>query len=858
VRWRRGLQAAAIAVLAALLGGRWLAVRTASTLWAGSLGVGATHAHFARMSTALAGSAFLVAVCWCVGNLLLVYRSIRAVHVPRKLGNLEIVEAVPRPVLLVGAIAIGAALAAALSHGAGGWWYARALAQYTAELGFRDPVLGRDVSYYLFHLPWQRTLHTFFTLLTGVVLLVVATLYLAVGAVRRVRRRLRVTDLARWHLAILSAAFAVALFWGYRLEPAEYAAGIHDVPADAILTAVRIPVARMLSVVALVVVLGSLLWLWTGRLVTAVLAWVLLGGASFAGHYVVPSFSGAVRSADELVLPEAEARRRQFEQVAFGSAPAETPIDRAGELGGRDGRPGGGLEDGGRVVWDGFAVTVLLDRAASSEAHETFSEAGLGLYVASDGAPVPVYVSARLVDVAAARDEGVDVTWDLVHAGAFATGRGVAAVLASAVTETGLPRFVPDLARPESLSNRQQDVVLEDETIVVAPGFTDFAVFAPDAGRIGVRAGGLGRRLALAWSLQSPALLTSERVADSSTIAWDRDVTLRLERLAPFARFGQPRPVIDGGRLYWLSSGYVSADGFPLATRARWRELTVRYLRSSFVGVVDAATGATAVYLGRDADPLSLAWSQLAPQIVRPAAQLPATLRTHLAYPEELLTAQLPLLQRSIFPSTLVGRPLVLPAADGAPLGREPYWWVGPTAADTVPRLRLLVPLEDRESGLLAGLLDATMRESVPVLELYRPEASDQVLGPVQIARQFARARGDLAGIEGVVRLLPLEVGVLALQSLYVSDDQDGGAPQLIDVSVGLRGAVGSGPGFEEAVRQLSAEVLPSRGGEAEWGQARVWFQRMDAARRAGDWGAFGRAYDQLRRLLVGGGEIEP
>jgi len=858
VRWRRWLQAAAIAVLLALLGGRWLAVRSADALWADALGVGATHQQFSRIATALAAAAFLVAAAWCVGNLLVVYRSIRAVHVPRTLGNLEIVEAVPRGVLLVGAVAIGVVLAVALSHGAGGWWYPRMLTRYTAELGTRDPVLGRDVSYYLFRLPWERALHTFYTLLTGVVLAVVAVLYLAVGAIRRVRRRLRVTDLARWHLAILSASFAVALFWGYRLEPAEYAAGIHDVPADAILTAVRIPVARMLSVVALVVVLGSVLWLWTGRLATVTLAWMLLGAASFAGHYVVPSFSGAVRSTQELILQEAETRRRQFEQVAFGNGPVETATAPVAELGPPPGETGAGLAAGGFVVWDGLAVTVLLDRTATAGAHETFSDAGLSLYGAAGGPPVPAYVAPRLVDVAAAREDGAEVTWELVHAGALATGRGAVAVLASGVTDAGTPWFVPDLARPESLTARVRDVVLQDETVISAPGFMDFAVLARDAGRIGVPAGGLARRLALAWSLQSPALLTTDRVADSGIVVWDRDVTVRLERYAPFARFGQPRPVIDGGRLFWLASGYVSADAFPLAARVRWRERTVRYLRASFLGVVDAATGATAVYLGRDADPLSLAWSQLAPQIVRPATQLPATLRAHLAYPEELLTAQLALLQRSVFPSAMVGPPLVLPAADGAPLGREPYWWAGPTAADRVPRVRLLVPLEDRESGLLAGLLDATMRESVPVLELYRSQAAAEVLGPTQAARQFARARGSLAGIEGVVRLLPLDVGVLALQSLYVSPEEDGGAPQLIDVTVGLGGAVGSGPRFEDAVRQLSAEVLPSPGAGAEWGQARVWFQRMDAARRAGDWGAFGRAYDALRRLLVGGGESVP
>ncbi len=857
MRWRRWLEAAAIGVLVALLVGRWLAVRTADVLWADALGVGATHRHFSRSATMIAVMAFLAAVSWCVGNLVLVYRSIRAVHVPRKVGNLEIVEAIPRAILLGGAIAIGLVLAAAMSHGAEGWWYARALTRYTADLGVRDPVLGRDLSYYLFRLPWERTLHTFCTLLSGVVLLVVGALYFAVGAIRRVRRRFRVTDLARWHLGVLSASFAVALFWGYRLEPAEYAGGIHDVPVDAILIAVRIPAARMMSVVALVVVLGSLLWLWTGRLATVVLAWLLLGTVSFAGHYVVPSFSAAIRSTQELVLQEAEARRRQFEQLAFGNAPTELPMSPVGELRGRGAGASAGLAAGGSVVWDGFAVSVLLDRTAGA-AHETFSEAGLGLYASAGGGPVAAYVAARLVDVAAARDSGVEVTWDLVHIGEFATGRGAVAVLAAAVTGAGMPTYVPDLTCPDSGSTRLQDVALADERIAAAPGLMDFALFPPDAAQIGVPAGSLARRLALAWSLQSPALLTSGRVSDSSSVAWDRDVTLRLERFAPFARFGQPRPVIDGRRLYWLASGYLSADAFPLAARVRWRERTVRYLRSSMVGVVDAATGETALYLGRDADPLSVAWSQLAPQIVRPATELPPALRAHLAYPEELLTAQLALLQRSVFPSAIVGRPLVVPVADGAPLGREPYWWVGATAADSTPRLRLLVPLEDRETGLLAGLVDATMRESVPVLELYRPLATDEVVGPAQLAREFARARGNLAGIEGVVRLLPLAVGVLALQSLYISGEHEDGAPQLIDVSVGLGGAVGSGPTFEDAVRRLSAEVLPGGGGVEEWGQARIWFQRMDTARRAGDWGTFGRAYDELRRLLVGGRESDP
>ncbi len=845
-----------VAGLAALLGGRWLAVSTANALWARSLGVAATHQEFSGTRTALVAVAFAVAVVWSVGNTVLVYRSIRSVHVPRTLGDLEIVEAVPRRLLLAVAVGLGLAIAIAVSLGTGDWWQDRILARYDADVGLRDAVLGRDVAYYLFRLPWHRTLHTFAILLAGVVAAAVAALYVALGAVRWSRRRLQVTALARRQLAVLSAVLALALFWGYRLEPLEYAAGIHDVPIDAVLTAVRIPVARMLSVVALLVVIGSLLWLWTARLTTIALAWLLLGMASFAGHYVAPSFAAAVRSTDELRIPDAEVRRQQFEQLAYGVSVEEKPL--FGAEGGQ--RPVTIEEEVPRpVLWDGFAVTVLLDRLATESGYEAFTETSLGVYGGSEGSEaVPVYVAARVTDMLAARDAGVDLTWESVHLGPLALGRGAVAVQAHAVSETGLPRFVSDLSDPQAASSQVQGLVLEDDVILVAPGLTDFAVVEATDARTGVSAGGFARRLALAWTLQSPGLVTSERVTGSSIVVWHRDVVARLERFAPFARFGRPRAVIENGRLRWVANGYVSADGFPLAPRVRWRNQTVRYLRSGLIGAVDAHSGDVVVYLTRDADPLSLAWAELAKDIVRPAAHLPAGLRPNLPYPEELLSAIVPLLQRSSYPSVLVGRPLVPPTTDGTPLGHEPYWWVGSAAADSVPRLRLLVPLEERESGMLAGLLDATIREAAQVLDLYRTEGADALLGPGQLTREFSRARGDLTGIEGIVRLLPTPRGVLGVQSLYVSSDEAGTPPRLIDVGLSLEGVVGNGPSFSDALSGLQIEAAPGIRTPRAWGQARVWFQRMDAARRAGDWAAFGRAYEELRGLLVGGGDPVP
>jgi hypothetical protein len=220
-----------------------------------------------------------------------------------------------------------------------------------------------------------------------------------------------------------------------------------------------------------------------------------------------------------------------------------------------------------------------------------------------------------------------------------------------------------------------------------------------------------------------------------------------------------------------------------------------------------------------------------------------------------MLAAIVPLLQRVNFGSVLVRRPLVPPVADGAPLGHEAYWWVGTTAADTVTRLRLLVPLEERESGTLAGLLDATVRDATPVLELFRVDGAEGLSGPGQLVRQFSRVRGELTGIEGAVRLVPTSQGVLGLQSLYVSGEQPGAPPRLENVALSFAGAVGSGATFGEAAAALGLVGRPRERVSPEWERARGWFRRMDAARRTGDWSAFGRAYEELRGLLVGEGD---
>src|SRR5574341_450618 len=222
---RSWVRAAVVLALGALLAGRWVAVSVADRLWAESLGVKASHAAIADLRLTLVALAFAAAAVWSLANLYLVYRTIGSVHVPRRLGNLEIVEAVPRRYLLYGTVLLGLGLAVVASLGAADWWSAFALLGSRTAADLPDPFLHRDLGYYLFRLPWLRALHGFGATLSAVILVVVAALYGLVGAIRMPRRTLVVADWARTHLAVLLGVFALTLASGFLLDPSEYVAG---------------------------------------------------------------------------------------------------------------------------------------------------------------------------------------------------------------------------------------------------------------------------------------------------------------------------------------------------------------------------------------------------------------------------------------------------------------------------------------------------------------------------------------------------------------------------------------------------------------------------------------------------------
>jgi uncharacterized protein len=801
------------AAVAALFGVRWLALTTADRAWAASLGAGTAHADIALLRAALGAGAFTVAAAWYVGNLLLLYRQIGAVQVPRQVGDLDIVEHVPRRYLLAGVLVIGAVLGAVSSRGAGDWWMLRALADVSLETAGRDPLLDRPIGYYLFTLPWDRALQRFALGLALVGTVLLALLYTAVGAIRRQERRLEFLPFARWHLAALSGTLALALAWGFAQEPALLVGGYRGVAYDAVLRDVRIPMALVLTVAAIVVAAASLVWMRVDRVRIPGIAWATLLGTVAVGRFIVPPAAAAAwgregRAVRELTQEADRARRDAF-LLGGDTVPLTLALPDAGYANQHT------ADLQGAPVWDADRLTQVLNRVAARPAMGRFYDASLMALPQAGGTPLTVFLAAR---------EPLDSDPSPGGPGAG----GVVAVLGSRAGPGGAPLFLPVLARPDSTVATPADLVLEgDETWFsrTAAGHVVLTAAPP----IGVPVRGAWRRIALAWALQSPGLLSARRVPAGSVVVAERAVADRLARYAPFATFGAVWPAVIDGRLLWAAWGYVAREIYPFGSPVAWRRAQVRYLRAGFVGTVDAATGATSVYLAREADPVSVAWRQVLPDLVKAPEQLPPALVGQLRYPEELFGAQVRLLRG------LAGRARVA----------NPYWWVGTAPGDTVIRLRLRlvdeVYQEPRVAAVIEGVLDRG-RPGVRVLRYHEPYV---LAGPSEIAREFAGAAPSEAAAPGALVLAPLDDGTAAFQSFYDST----GA--ILGVVAGWPGAVGRGATALDALRHASprADSAAARGA-TPLDMAREWFRRLDRARAEGNWTAFGVAWDGLRAAL--------
>ena len=871
-------------------------------LWFGEVGYQQVFATMLRAQGTLFTIAFAVSVAWLTVNLrvaLGAIGNIRPVFTTRE--GLEVTlpgEQQMRSLALGAATLLSVFVALFVSN----QWETWLAWRNATTFGQADPVLGRDVSFYVFTLPFLQLARGLMQALIVIAALGAGALYLLSGSLTTgFPARLSLTPAARRHLAILAALFLLTLAlaaWLSRFEqlvaPSSiiYGAGYADVngrmPARAALTAVAVLGAGL-----------ALLQAFTPRnwpIPAAVALYVVVGVAGQVYGTVLQRF---------VVTPNEQAREAPYIQHnieatrrAYGLDAVERREISGDALLTRDHIAANAATLENVRLWDHQPLLETFGQIQEIRTYYDFVSVDNDRYTI-DGRLRQVMLSGRELNANSLPNR----TWINEHL-TFTHGYGLTLGPVNQVTREGLPVLFVQNLPPETIPELpiQEPSIyfgeISSDYVIVNTGTREFHyprgddnVFTQYGGDGGLALGSLWRKVLFALRFRAYQIVLSNDITDDSRILFNRDIRTRVRTLAPFLSFDQdPYLVVADGRLFWIYDAYTTSSRYPYSTPSGG----LNYIRNSVKFVIDAYHGTTTAYLADERDPIAATYARIFPDLFKPLAEMPAELRAHVRYPEDIFAVQ-----SSIFatyhmtqPSVFYNRedqwqiPSIESGGEATPM--QPYYTIMRLPGEGDAEFIQMLPFTPRNrDNLAAWLVARSDGENYGRLRVFEFPKQKLVFGPRQVVARISQDQTiapqitlwNQQGSEviwGTLMVIPIEESLIYVRPLYLRA-QGGRIPELTRVIVAYNNQIVMEPTLEAALARLfggtapapppteqvrreapdaqpAAATVPVDGGADALGglaaDARGHYDRAIEAQRAGDWAKYGEELRLLGQVL--------
>jgi len=794
-------------------------------------------------------------------------------------------------------LSLGVAFLAGI--GASAAWDLVLRAIYGTQFGIADPVFSRDIGFYVFSLPALSAAIGFLFTLSALSLVLVVPVYWTRGDLVPRPRRLLIEPSAGLHIAILLAVLLLLTalrLWAVDIPSLLYSTTGPLVGASYTDLHARLPTLRLTAVLAglaaVAVVFGAL----RSRLPTFAL-WAIGGylAVAFVGRRLFPLVMQNFLVAPTELTRETPYLRNHI--VATRQAWGLDSVD-VRELGGAAGLTLANIRSNSPTIenvrlWDRDPLLMTFGQLQEIRTYYDFISVDDDRYWI-DGKYRQVLLSPRELNAAS-----LPTRTFINERLTFTHGMGLTLGPVNQVTPEGLPvLFIKDLPPVSTVSLRIRRPQLyygelANDYVFVGTRQREFDhpagdanVFAAYAGRGGVPVGNILRRLLLAVRFGSIKILFSQDITNDSRVLYYRNVMERAQTALPFLQFDRDPYLVlaDDGSLQWILDAYTTSNSYPYAQRLRDG---TSYMRNSVKLVIDAYNGSLTAYLSAPADPLIRTWARIFPGIFAPLDSMPAGLRAHIRYPDDLYRVQ-----------TSLYATYHMDAPDDF-YHREDQWQI-PLVAEqqgSVPFMRhiimrlpeeskaefiYMVPFTPRgKDNLAAWMVARNDGAAYGKLRVYRLSRQKLAFGPIQIqnrinqnteiSRQISLwdQRGSRV-IRGDLLVIPIEESLLYVQPLYLQAE-GGRIPELKRVIVAYENQVVMGETLDAALADLfggapepgrqpapvvAAPPVESPAPVADSGlrtlvrEARRRYEAALQAQRELDWARYGEEMRQLGALL--------
>ena len=797
-----------------------------------------------------------------------------------------------------------AVVSALIAFYAGGTWETWLYFLNATPFGQQDPILGRDIGFYVFTLPLLESVHGVLYLLVLLMAASAVAAYLfgeelGLDAVRGVFLSRRATR----HLGVLAALLLIVLAFGAWLQIPQLLIGSSGNMAGASYTDVhaRIPALRVLIGAAL---LSAVLIAWqafsSGRLRAV---------AAAAGVYVLCSIGGVAYAAIVqrfVVAPNEQVRETPFivyniqaTRAAFGlGGVVERPLSGEAHLTRAD------LERNATTIdnvplWNDRPLLDTFSQIQEIRTYYDFPAVDNDRYMIN-GQYRQIMLSARELNSQALPSR----TWINEHL-TFTHGYGLTLGPVNEVTSEGLPvLFIRDLPLVSTVDLKvtqpaiyfgelQRDhVFVKTKTQEFDYPRGDDNVFATYTGNGGVPLSNLFRRLMFAIRFRSTDTFFSPNLTAESRVMIYRTIRDRVRRVMPLFEYDpDPYLTITDGRLIWMQDAYTTSHRYPYSMAAGG----VNYIRNSVKVTIDAYDGTTTYHVVDPSDPIAQTVSKIFPGLLQPLGAMPEELRTRLRYPQQIFA-----IQAAMFGTFHMTNPAVfynredqweIPSLDaGGSTTAEhrtltpmhPYYTIMKLPGESGPEYIQMLPFTPRgKDNLAAWMVARSDGDNYGRLAVFQFPKQTVIFGPRQVAARINQdqvispqitlwnQQGSEV-IQGTLLVIPIEESLIYIRPLYLRA-AGGQIPELKRVIVAYEnnivmaetlaaaldrimpgGAARPKPGAPAPPAPADVEAgqaaAPSAEPLAE--QARAHYARALQAQRDGNWALYGEEIKKLGDVL--------
>jgi uncharacterized protein len=755
-------------------------------------------------------------------------------------------------------------------------------------VGRSDPIYGLDIGFYLFRLPFYELIQNAVTGLTFVTFMIIGVAYMYLGVLQVNSLHYSQPDrkIIR-HLSILFLLFICAWGWGYYLDRYELLYSTRGVVYGVGYTAHNITRVCLwimfFSSIVLVILIAVNFFIYRFKVLLAGV------GSYFILYFVLISvLPGLVQKfkvqPSELELETPYLKHNiDFTRTAF-------------QLDGIEEKKYPGLSDltledintnpetiANIRIWDWRPILQTYRQTQEIRLYYEFYNVDVDRYRLKDGYH-QVMLSARELapELPAKARTWVNQRLQFTH------GYGLVMNFVSKKAEGGLPQYIIENIPPMS----ESDLTVEQPDIYYGesmPGYRivtteikefDYPkgnenVYTQYQGKGGIPLDSFWKRVLFAWTQSDINILLTSYLGPNTRIQFWRRVQERIATIAPFLELdSDPYLVLSEGKLYWIQDAYTVSDSFPYSEPYQRSFSEFNYIRNSVKVIVDAYDGSVLFYIMDSEDPVLRVYRNAFPSDFKDLGEMPEDLKKHLRYPEDLFK-----IQGDIYRTYHMTDPQVFYNQEdlwtipkekyaGTAISLEPYYILMRLPGTSELQYLLMTPFtpqgKDNMVAWMAAKCDFPQYGKLIVYQLPKERLT---FGPIQIEAMIDQnplisgqlSLWDQKGsrvIRGNLVIIPINNSFLYVEPVYLIAEGTN-MPQLKRIIVISGDRVEMDSTLDGALKAVfgasspKPEVISAPVKTDELIRARTELDKAQKAIEQGQWGNFGKAMEELKRILT-------